>query len=572
MQQQRGPVGAHQALANQRNNAASSTRGHVGARHAVGLGRQPYNTTFSSSPGGHGTLHFGPSGSHGMASGGQAAYAAFAAGHRGSSTAPRTQGCVPHAQSTLPRRPGGPDQATRDRIGTMISEHSAASKAHQRAVDRNSTLNARSHPPPMSRAQGNAPRGQGQAPKTFNKLMHPSHPAPKLSTMEKQEQKQKDDLVSAAKAGNIGDKMVRSQGDFPGVATLKLLIIDGAIDHSNPSGPVLRMHSEYLNVYHATRVWLLDLAFYLAGLDDDNVVNDKLEITRATVSQRFESDLYKVVKEAMEDVATKPHDALKLEYRLAGKLDILETAIALHLSEAPQNGKLPFQSDLNIQKTDTIITAEPTVNETEVTTSDAVVAPPAESEATALVLLVENLDVDMLDVATDVATNVEVPTLSVDDTGVVSNNLVGDEDVPGAANVTDDNNPTAQPAAVVATQDVPGTAALHFSDGTREFGPLIDALPPGLIVNVFMTFDSDHEHLKNEDIYLGAFSEMVAAFHRRVNDAKAAEHDGDSDAAAESDDSTHTGASGFGTDASYKIVRSPAAQYTGDTSDSDESL
>jgi hypothetical protein len=68
----------------------------------------------------------------------------------------------------------------------------------------------------------------------------------------------------------------------------------------------------------------------------------------------------------------------------------------------------------------------------------------------ALVLLVENLDVDMLDVATDVATNVEVPTLSVDDIGVVSNNLVGDEDVTGAANVTDDNNPTAQPAAVVA--------------------------------------------------------------------------------------------------------------------------
>ena len=68
----------------------------------------------------------------------------------------------------------------------------------------------------------------------------------------------------------------------------------------------------------------------------------------------------------------------------------------------------------------------------------------------ALVLRVENLDVDMPDVATDVATNVEVPTPSVDDTSVVSNNLVGDEDVPGAPNVTDDNNPTAQPPAVVA--------------------------------------------------------------------------------------------------------------------------
>ena len=438
MQQQRGPVGAHQALANQRNNAASSTRGHVGARHAVGLGRQPYNTTFSSSPGGHSTLHFGLSGPHGMASGGQAQYAAFAAGHRGSSTAPRTQGRVPHAQSTLPR-------------GASTTPRTQGNVPHaQSTIPRGPSTTPRAQGS-ASRAKADGPGGrrQGNArPQIFVNLLSAT-PTPMPTLMEKQEQKQKDDLVSAAKAGNIGDRMVRFQGDFPGVATLKLLIIDGAIDHSNPSGPVLRMHSEYLNVYHATRVWLVDLAFYLAGLDDDNLVNDKLEITRATVSQRFENDLYKVVKEAMEDVATKPHDALKLEYRLAGKLDILEMAIALHLSK-PQNGKLPLQSDLNIQKTDTIITAEPTVNETEVTTSDAVVAPPAESEATALVLLVENLDVDMPDVAIDVATSVEVPTLSVDDTGVVSNNLVGDEDVPGAANVTDDNNPTAQPAAVVA--------------------------------------------------------------------------------------------------------------------------
>jgi hypothetical protein len=134
---------------------------------------------------------------------------------------------------------------------------------------------------------------------------------------------------------------------------------------------------------------------------------------------------------------------------------------------------------------------------------------------------------------------------------------------------------------VVSTQDVPGIAALHFSDGKSEHGPLNDALPPGLIVNVFMTFDSDHhKHLKDSDIYLGAFSEMVAAFHRLVNEAKATEDDGDSDAAvagsdsdaaAESDDSAHTGASGFGTDASYKLIRSPA-HYTGDTSDSDEEL
>jgi len=44
------------------------------------------------------------------------------------------------------------------------------------------------------------------------------------------------------------------------------------------------------------------------------------------------------------------------------------------------------------------------------------------------------------------------------------------------------------------------------------------------IVNVFMSFDSDHKHLKNSDIYLGAFSEMVAAFHHLVNVVKAAEY------------------------------------------------
>jgi hypothetical protein len=525
MQQQRGPIGAHQAFANQRNNAGSSTRGpgsstrgHVGARHAVGLGRQPYDTTFSSSPGDHTTLHYGPTRSYGTASGGQAQYAAFAAGVRGASIAPRTQGNVSLAQSAIPSGPRG-------------------------------------------RRQGNAP------PQQVSSLL--SMP----STMEQQEQKQKHDLLAAAKAGNIGDMMVRFQGDFPGVATLKLLIIDGAIDHSNPSGPVLRMHSEYLNVYHATRVWLVDLAFDLAGLDDDLLVSDKLEILRATVSQRFEKDLYKVVLQAKEDVATKPHATLQSEYRLAGKLDILEMAMALHLSTASQNGKPPFQSDLNIQKTDTLVTAQPTVDETEVTSSDAVIALPAETEATAPGLLVEdaatvsrNLDVDMPDVATDVATDVEVHALPVNDPGAVLNDPVGD---------------TTQQAAVVATQDVPGIAALHFSDGKSEHGPLNDALPPGLIVNVFMTFDSDHhKHLKDSDIYLGAFSEMVAAFHRLVNEAKATEDDGDSDAAvagsdsdaaAESDDSAHTGASGFGTDASYKLIRSPA-HYTGDTSDSDEEL
>ena len=52
-----------------------------------------------------------------------------------------------------------------------------------------------------------------------------------------------------------------------------------------------------------------------------------------------------------------------------------------------------------------------------------------------------------------------------------------------------------------------------------------------------MSFDSDHKQLKNSDIYLGAFSEMVAAFHHLVNVVKAAEYDGDSDAADADSDS-----------------------------------
>jgi hypothetical protein len=85
---------------------------------------------------------------------------------------------------------------------------------------------------------------------------------------------------------------------------------------------------------------------------------------------------------------------------------------------------------------------------------DVVVAPPAESDATAPVLLVENAgtvsreiyvnDRDMPDIATGVATDVKVPTLPVDDTGTVSNDPVADEDVPGGtANVSTDLTPTA---------------------------------------------------------------------------------------------------------------------------------
>jgi hypothetical protein len=435
-----------------------------------------------------------------------------------------------------------------------------------------------------------------------------------MSAMEKQSQQQFDELVAAAKAGTIDDVILRSQGDFPYIAKIKLLIIDGAIVHSNPSGHLLSQDPQCLNIFHAVRVWLVDLAFYFIRLRDETKLKEKLEIMKMNVSTHFEPELYKTVEEAMEDVATRPHDVLQLEYRLAGKLDILEKAIELHRAQTIKNGKPPFQSDLNNQEADMIITANTLVKDTtkfikdttkvikdttkvikdttkvikdttkvikdttEVSTSGVVVAPAAEDEATVPATPVEATGISPVD------DNSDMPDLdTVSNEAVDGDSDVSDDPVNFVANVTRPTtdttvsptattvSPTAQPDRVVeATQDVPGSAGLGISDGTNVFGPLTQPLAPGLIATLSVSFDPEYPHLRNIDLYLGAFTEMVEAFNRRVNDIKADEDAaGDSDVAADSDASINTEFGG--SDASYQLIRSPAG-YTGDSDDSDESL
>ena len=430
-----------------------------------------------------------------------------------------------------------------------------------------------------------------------------------MSAMEKQSQQQFDELVTAAKAGTIDDVILRSQGDFPYIAKIKLLIIDGAIVHSNPSGHLLSQDPQCLNIFHAVRVWLVDLAFYFIRLRDETKLKEKLEIMKMNVSTHFEPELYKTVEEAMEDVATRPHDVLQLEYRQAGKLDILEKAIELHRAQTIKNGKPPFQSDLNNQEAHMIITANTLVKDTtkfikdttkfikdttkvikdttkvikdttEVSTSGVVAAPAAEDEATvpatpveatAPVMPVEATGISPVDDESD------MPDLdTVSNEAVDGNSDVFDDPVNFVANVTRSTtdttvSPTAQPDRIVeATQDVPGSAGLGISDGTNVFGPLTQPLAPGLIATLSVSFDPAYPHLRNIDLYLGAFTEMVEAFNRRVNDVKADEDAaGDSDVAADSDASINTEFGG--SDASYQLIRSPAG-YTGDSDDSDESL
>ena len=45
-------------------------------------------------------------------------------------------------------------------------------------------------------------------------------------------------MSSGLASDTLGDKMLRSQSDFPSVANLKIIITDGAIEHSNPNGVV----------------------------------------------------------------------------------------------------------------------------------------------------------------------------------------------------------------------------------------------------------------------------------------------------------------------------------------------
>ena len=81
----------------------------------------------------------------------------------------------------------------------------------------------------------------------------------------------------------------------------------------------------------------------------------------------------------------------------------------------------------------------------------------------------------------------------------------------------------------------------------------------------------DHKYLQNAGIYFDAFDKMVKILDSHVNTAKAAavveaaaaaEED-----AADSDAANSSVSSGFGTGASYNMVRAPVVDY-----DSDESL
>lgn len=392
-----------------------------------------------------------------------------------------------------------------------------------------------------SRDQGRGPRGrraQNQAnknggprrkpretkeSKVLRDLVFPTKPstAPKPSAMEVQAKQQVDDLVTASKAGQLGEMMLRSQKDFPGVTNLKIIITDGAIESSNPSGPVLNRPAECIHVFHATREWLVDVTFYILSLGDGPLLQNKLEVMRSKVSPRYEATLFAVVVQAKKDVATKSYVALEPEYRRLGKLDVLEKAMELrHAEKATQNGKLLFQFDLNVQETDMTITAQP---------------------------------IDM------VSNDPDVNDHDIQDT---------------VAHVTAEGSSAAQPDAVeVATMDVPdtaelGTAELAFTiDGTDGEGRLTLDLPAGLEVDVHMTVNTNFSYLKNYEIFLDAFGSMVATLRLRIEAAKATDAvKVTEDAAVEA---ASSGSSGFGSDASFQIIRSPA-MYSDDSDDSDD--
>jgi hypothetical protein len=480
--------------------------------------RATNHTVFSSNSGG-GTIYYGPSGSSGMpagsiASGGQNQYAAFVAGQCGQGSAPRTQPI-----------------ASRDRKAPIQSL-------------------------PANHAQRRRQSRKNNASETLHDIPAPAHIP---SAMELQAQKQFDDLMTASKTGTLDKKMVRSQGDFPKIANLKIIIIDGAIEHSNPSGLVLGKPAECLNLFHATREWLVDLSFYLVSLGDGPLLQDKLEIMSSKVSPRYQSTLYKTVIQAKEDVMNKPHKTLELEYRLAGKLDVLEKAIEIHRAETAQKGKPLRQSDLNIQATDMIITAKATVENTEEH--------------------VKNID------------TAEVSVVSDQTTDTVSNNSdVDDHEVPDIA--ATGTPPAAQPdGVVVASQYPPGLAGLHFIiNGIRDFAPLTHPLPSGLNIDVHVSLDTAFTYLTDYEMYLEAMGDMLEILNLRIQAAKAADVTDAADAAEVADAAEFAEAhataevtagaedvsfnsdasSGFGTDASYKVIRSPV-RFT-DSDDSDKSL
>lgn len=463
-----------------------------------------------------------PSGS--IASGGQNRYAEFVAGKRGPTTIPGTQHVDPEVQSTV--------QSTVPHGGPVMDMSSASNLRQKRQ------------------------RRKKDATDTFRDLMNPVNPVPRAhvpTAMEIQAQQQVNDLVAAAKTGTLNDKILRSQTDFPTTANLKILITDAAVEHSNPSGPVLNKPAELLNVFHSTREWLVRVTFRLVGLSDGPLLQDKLELMRAKVSPRYHSTLFEVVKQAKEDVATKPHDILEAEYRRAGKLDVLEKAIELHLAKPVQNGKPLFYSDVNIQGTNMIITAKPTVEETEhVKVVDTTVVETTEAPVVPAPVVPTKTTNTVPGNPVVVPTPLPVETTTLD---------VTDRQAPnGAAEVADH-------------EDTPGEAKLYFVvNGSCDHDPLVTPLPAGLDVTVHMSpnFD-DHKYLQNAGIYFDAFDKMVKILDSHVNTAKAAavveaaaaaEED-----AADSDAANSSVSSGFGTGASYNMVRAPVVDY-----DSDESL
>lgn len=170
-------------------------------------------------------------------------------------------------------------------------------------------------------------------------------PAPPVtftpSKLDIEAQKQIDSIVAASKNGTLGNKMLRSRSEFPKVALLKVLITDNALEHSNPNEAVTRKPSDWLDVFYATRKWLVKVAFYLASLGDTPEFAEVLHEVRTQVSPHFDT-LYKVVLQAKEDLIKGPHDGLESEYRAAGKFDILEMAFQLRCAELAAQDGMPI--------------------------------------------------------------------------------------------------------------------------------------------------------------------------------------------------------------------------------------
>jgi hypothetical protein len=358
-------------------------------------------------------------------------------------------------------------------------------------------------------------------------IIFPPRPATARFNPELEAQREIDNLVAASKAGTLGDKMVRTQSEYPKVAIFKILVTDNAIEHSNPNATLLKKPAEWLYAFHSTREWLVRLTFDLLRLGVTQTLADKLEIMKSQVNPRYIETLFTAVVQAVKDVQEKSHHALEPEYRRAGKLDILEKAIELYDAEmAAQDGKPLFQSDVHIQETDIIITDE-TVTE--------------ESADDFVMLSIDTADPTVIDSespGTPTEAPVLSPVLSPEPTGTVSGDLdVNDREVPDLSpastvsdnvdvhdrevlddsDVTTDTEPT--------SEDMAGIAKLFFfpNGDTCDHEPMVLSIPSGLDVNVHMAPNQSLKYLQNSDIFLEAFDGMVKILKSRIDAAKAAD-------------------------------------------------